>query len=158
MIAPTINSYTRMIKGYWAPTHANWGMDNRTCAIRIVPGAEKSLRLEYRIAAADANPYLAMAASIACGLYGIENKLDLPPMVQGNAYDLKTSLENVALPNTLEESIQAFAQSKTIRELFGNSWVDHFTITRKWEAKCYKEQKQGDPDWYWMLDRYFELI
>ena len=79
-------------------------------------------------------------------------------MVQGNAYDLKTSLENVALPNTLEESTQAFTQSKTIRELFGDSWVDHFTITRKWEAKCYKEQKQGDPDWYWMLDRYFELI
>ena len=158
MIAPTVNSYTRMIKGFWAPTHANWGMDNRTCAIRVVPGNAKSLRLEYRIAAADGNPYLALAASIACGLYGIENKLDLPPIVEGNAYNLKTSPKNVKLPNTLEQSSIAFSKSKIMRELFGDEWVDHFSITRQWESKCYNEQRQGDPDWYWMLDRYFEII
>ena len=158
MIAPTINSYTRMIKGYWAPTHSNWGLDNRTCAIRVVPGSEKSHRLEYRIAAADGNPYLALAASVACGLYGIENKLALPPMVQGNAYDLTTSPKNVKLPNTLEKSSRAFKKSKIMRKLFGDAWVDHFTLTRQWEAKCYKNQKKNSPDWYWMLDRYFEII
>ena len=158
MIAPTVNSYTRMIKGFWAPTHANWGMDNRTCAIRVVPGNAKSLRLEYRIAAADGNPYLALAASIACGLYGIEKKLDLSPIVDGNAYDLKTSPKNAKLPNTLEQSSEAFSKSKIMRELFGDEWVDHFTLTRQWESNCYNEQKQGDPDWHWMLDRYFEII
>jgi len=158
MIAPTVNSYTRMIKDFWAPTHANWGMDNRTCAIRVVPGNAKGHRLEYRIAAADGNPYLALAASIACGLYGIENELDLPPIVEGNAYGLKTSPKNVKLPNTLEQSSIAFSKSKIMRELFGDEWVDHFSITRQWESKCYNEQKQGDPDWYWMLDRYFEII
>jgi len=158
MIAPTINSYTRMIKGFWAPTHANWGVDNRTCALRVVPGSEKSHRLEYRIAAADGNPYLTLAASIACGLYGIENKLELPPMVQGNAYDLDTSLTNLELPNTLEKSTAAFKNSLVTGDLFGKTWVDHFSISREWETKCYNEQKKGDPDWYWMLDRYFEII
>ena len=158
MIAPTINSYTRMIKGFWAPTHANWGMDNRTCAIRVVPGSAKSHRLEYRIASADGNPYLTLAASIACGLYGIENKLELSPMVEGNAYNLDTSLENVELPNTLEKSTQSFTTSKTIRKLFGDAWVDHFALSRLWEVKCFTDQKQGDPDWRWMLDRYFEII
>ena len=158
MIAPTINSYTRMIKGFWAPTHSNWGLDNRTCAIRVIPGSTKSHRLEYRITAADGNPYLVLAASIACGLYGIENKLELPPMVEGNAYDLKTSSENVELPNTLEKSAEAFLESKIMRELFGDAWVDHFTLTRKWESKCYNDKKQSDPDWNWMLNRYFEII
>jgi glutamine synthetase len=158
MIAPTINSYTRMIKGFWAPTHSNWGLDNRTCALRVVPGSEKSHRLEYRIAAADGNPYLALAASVACGLYGIENKLELPPMVQGNAYDLTTSQKNVKLPNTLEKSSRAFTKSKIMRNLFGDTWVDHFALTRQWEAKCYKNQKKNSPDWNWMLDRYFEII
>ena len=158
MIAPTINSYTRMIKGFWAPTHSNWGIDNRTCAIRVIPGSEKSHRLEYRIAAADGNPYLALAASVACGLYGIENRLELPPMVQGNAYDLKTSLTNLELPNTLEKSTAAFKNSPVTGELFGKAWVNHFSITREWEAKCYNEQKKGDPDWHWMRDRYFEII
>ena len=158
MIAPTINSYTRMIKGFWAPTHANWGMDNRTCAIRVVPGNAKSHRLEYRIAAADGNPYLVLAASIACGLYGIENKLKLPPMVEGNAYDRKTSSQNVELPNTLEKSTRAFTKSRIMRELFGDAWVNHFTVTRQWESKCYNEKKQGNTDWHWMLNRYFEII
>jgi len=158
MIAPTINSYTRMIKGFWAPTHSNWGLDNRTCAIRVIPGSPKSHRLEYRIAAADGNPYLALAASIACGLYGIEHKLELPPGVVGNAYDLETSPENANLPETLESSTAAFHQSSVMRELFGAGWVDHFSLTRKWEAQCYDVQKKGDPDWRWMLDRYFEII
>ena len=158
MIAPTVNSYSRMIKGFWAPTHANWGVDNRTCAIRVVPGSEKSHRLEYRIAAADGNPYLALAASIACGLYGIEHQLELQNPVKGNAYDLDTSTENKMLPDTLDKAATVFTNSSIMRELFGDSWVDHFFLTRRWEAQCYEQQKKSDLDWHWMLDRYFEII
>ena len=79
-------------------------------------------------------------------------------MVEGNAYYLDTSLTNMELPNTLEKSTAAFHQSSVMRELFGAGWVDHFSLTRKWEAQCYNEQKKDDPDWHWMLDRYFEII
>ena len=158
MVAPTINSYTRMIKGFWAPTHANWGYDNRTCAIRYILGSEKSTRLEYRIAAADGNPYLTLAASVATGLYGIKHKLEPFPMVNGNAYDLDTSKTNPKLPNTLKDAISEFSKSDIMKEIFGESWVNHFTVTREWEAKVYDEQKSCDVDWNWMLKRYFEII
>lgn len=158
MIAPTINSFTRMIKGFWAPTHSNWGVENRTCAMRVISGLPKSQRIEYRIAAADGNPYLVLAAALACGLYGIENKLELPNPVKGNAYDLKTSKSNPLLPNTLEKAVEKFKNSKVMRELFGNTWVDHFSLTREWEVGVYEKNKQSDPDWNWMLNRYFEII
>jgi len=96
--------------------------------------------------------------SFDSGLYGIEHKLELPPGVVGNAYDLKTSPENEKLPETLKKSTASFHQSSVMRELFGDEWVDHFSLTRKWEAQCYNEQKKGDPDWRWMLDHYFEII
>ena len=73
MVAPTINSYTRLIPGFWAPTDASWGVENRTCALRVIPGSAKSQRVEYRVAAADANPYIILAAALASGLHGIEH-------------------------------------------------------------------------------------
>ena len=87
MIAPTINSYKRLIPGFWAPTEASVGIDNRTCALRIIPGSEKSQRVEYRIAAADANPYIILAAVVASGLWGIENEAEIENLVSGNAYE-----------------------------------------------------------------------
>ena len=158
MIAPTVNSFARMIKGFWAPTHSNWGVENRTCAMRVIPGFPKSQRIEYRIAAADGSPHLVLAAALACGLYGIENKLELLEPVKGNAYDLKTSKTNPLLPNTLEKAVEKFKISKVVRELFGDTWVDHFSLTREWEAGVYEKNKQSDPDWNWMLNRYFEII
>ncbi len=158
MVAPTINSYTRMIKGFWAPTHSNWGLDNRTCAIRYIPGSPKSTRLEYRIAAADGNPYLTLAASVATGLYGIKHKLEPFPMVNGNAYDLDTSSKNPILPNSLNDAIHAFSCNEIMNDIFGKDWVRHFTISRKWEVKAYDNQKSCDVDWNWMLKRYFEII
>ena len=74
MVAPTVNSYTRLIPGFWAPTAATWGFENRTCALRVIGGSAKSQRVEYRIAAADINPYLALAAAIGSGLWGIEQQ------------------------------------------------------------------------------------
>ena len=76
MVAPTVNAYTRLIPGFWAPTAASWGIDNRTCALRVIPGPAKSHRVEYRVAAADANPHLALAAALGAGLWGIENRVE----------------------------------------------------------------------------------
>ena len=85
MVAPTVNSYTRLIPGFWAPTEASWGIENRTCALRAIIGSAKSQRVEYRIAAADINPYLALAAAIGSGLWGIEHRIEPDPPVVGNA-------------------------------------------------------------------------
>ncbi len=74
LVSPTINSYKRYVPGVWAPLNASWGVENRTCAIRAIPGSSKSTRLEYRQTAADINPYIAMAATLAAGLWGIENR------------------------------------------------------------------------------------
>src|ERR1044071_10086636 len=85
LVAPTINSYKRLVEGAWAPTTLTWGIDNRTTALRSLPGSNSSTRLETRVVGSDANPYLAMAACLASGLYGIKNKLKLkPPATIGN--------------------------------------------------------------------------
>src|SRR3989440_7927600 len=84
LIAPTINSYKRMVRGAWSPTMATWGVENRTTALRVIPGSPSATRVEYRLAAADMNPYIAMAASVASGLYGIERELPLPAETEGD--------------------------------------------------------------------------
>ncbi len=87
MISPTVNSFTRLIPGFWAPTSASWGVENRTCALRAIPGKSSSQRVEYRIAAADINPYVAIAAAIGSGLWGIENEIEPGKPVVGSAYE-----------------------------------------------------------------------
>ena len=86
MYGQTVNSYSRLVPGYWAPLDATWGVENRTTALRLIPGTEKSQRVEVRIGSADANPYIALAAALGAGLHGIEHKLKLQPIVTGNAY------------------------------------------------------------------------
>ena len=152
MIAPTINSYRRLVPGYWAPTDASVGVDNRTCAIRIIPGDKNSHRLEYRIGAADANPYIILAAVIASGLWGIENKAQLGPMVEGNAYQ-QSFPDALKLPETLWQSAQALKNSSMAREFFGDEFVNHFVATREWEVRQYRQHISQ-----WELDRYFEII
>ena len=152
MIAPTINSYRRLIPGFWAPTEASVGIDNRTCAIRIIPGSEKSQRLEYRIAAADANPYVILSAVIASGLWGIENDADIETMVEGNAYDQEFP-EHLHLPATLMEAAQRYKASSIAREYFGNEFVDHFAASREWEEREFRKHISQ-----WELERYFEII
>ena len=85
--APTINSYKRLVEGHWAPTRVTWGVDNRTVAMRVIPGSSKSTRVEMRVTGSDINPYLAMAAAIASGLHGIEEGMALEmPQTKGNGY------------------------------------------------------------------------
>src|ERR1700755_2730824 len=89
MIAPTVNAYRRLIPGFWAPTASAWGVENRTTALRVIPGSAKSTRVEYRAAAPDTNPSLARGAAVGAGLWGIENKLDPGEPITGNSYDKK---------------------------------------------------------------------
>lgn len=152
MVASTVNSYSRLVPGYWAPTNATWGIENRTCALRAIPGSAKSQRLEYRVAGADANPYLALAAALASGLWGIEEKLEPTEPIQGNAYEQQQPPE-LELPHTLWSAAQNLKASKRARELFGDSFVDHFAATREWEER---ELRKTITDWE--LRRYFEII
>lgn len=152
MIAPTINSYTRLVPGFWAPTYATWGVENRTCALRVIPGNEKSQRVEYRIAAADANPYIILAAALASGLWGIEQGLEPEAMVKGNAYDQQYP-EHLHLSRTLWDSAQRLKSSQVAREYFGNEFVDHYAASREWEEREFRKHITD-----WELDRYFEII
>ncbi len=152
MVASTCNSYTRLIPGFWAPTAASWGMDNRTCALRAIPGSEKSQRVEYRVSAADINPYLALAAAIGSGIWGIENKIEPTKAVDGNAYDVDFPQE-LQLPRTLSHAAEKFKNSKIARDLFGDIFVDHYAYTRLWE-----DQQQLGAITDWQLNRYFEII
>ncbi|MCZ6467559.1 MAG: glutamine synthetase [Alphaproteobacteria bacterium] len=152
MIAPTVNSYTRLIPGFWAPTGANWGMDNRTCALRVITGSAKAQRIEYRIAAADANPYLAFAAALASGLWGIENGIEPTAPVLGNAYDAKVP-KRLGLPATLWEAAQRLKASRAARACFGDAFVDHYAATREWEEREFRKHITD-----WEMERYFEII
>ncbi len=152
MVASTCNSYTRLVPGAWAPTAASWGMDNRTCAIRAIPGSAKSQRVEYRVAAADINPYLALAAALGSGIWGIEQKIEPTAPVSGNAYeqDFAAALQ---LPASLGEAAARLRDSAPARALFGEAFVEHFAYTREWEEA---EQRKAVTDW--QLQRYFEII
>lgn len=120
--APNINSYKRFVEGSFAPTAVAWGMDNRSCSVRLV-GEGKAARMELRLPGADANPYLALSAMLAGGLYGIEHELELPPMMEGNAYD--SDAQHV--PHTMAEARALFANSDIAREVFGQEVVEHYT-------------------------------
>jgi glutamine synthetase len=152
MVAPTINSFTRLIPGFWAPTQASWGIDNRTCALRVVPGGADSQRVEYRVAAADANPYVVLAAALASGLWGIENRVALGDPTMGNAYD-KEFGEELVFPATLWEAAQRLKRSEVARDWFGDAFVDHYAATREWEEREFRKHITD-----WELDRYFEII
>lgn len=152
MVASTVNSYSRLIPGFWAPTDATWGIENRTCALRVIPGSPSSQRVEYRIAAADINPYLAIAAALGSGLWGIEHRIEPDAPVAGNAYDIAHPAER-ALPRTLSEAADRLAASSAARRLFGDVFVEHYAMTRHWEER---EFRKAITDWE--LARYFEII
>jgi len=149
--APTVNSYKRLVDGYWAPTKSTWGIDNRTTAFRVIPGNAKSTRLEARVTGSDINPYIALSALLAAGLYGIEKNLTLSakPIV-GSAYLDKTTER---LPRNLLESTQKLSDSKLAKELLGEVFVDHFVKTREWEWRQFQDSVT-----HWELKRYFEII
>ncbi len=151
MYAPTINSYKRLVEGAWAPTTLTWAFDNRTTALRVLPGSANATRLETRVVGSDANPYLAMAACLASGLYGIKKKLKLKtPATIGSGY---SDTKNGVLPKNLWEATQVMKESPVAKELFGENFVNHFTGTREWEWRQFSKVVTD-----WELKRYFEII
>ncbi len=151
MFAPTVNSYKRIGHGDWAPSTATWGVDNRTAAVRVIPLNNVNTRIESRVPGADTNPYLALAAALASGLYGIKNKLKLEvPESVGNAYQDK---DRLVLPDNLLKATEKMAESSIAKTLFGEAFVNHFTKTREWEWRQFMNQVTD-----WELKRYFEII
>jgi glutamine synthetase len=151
MFWPTINSYKRLVDGFWAPVKPTWGIDNRTASFRVIAGSPKATRLETRCPGADVNPYLAMAAVIAAGLYGVEKglKLTAPPITGTNQ-----GAENIArAPRTLIETTRNFSNSAIARDFLGDIFVEHFAATRDWE---WRQWLDGVTDWE--LKRYLEII
>lgn len=151
MYAPTVNSYKRLVEGAWAPTTLTWGVDNRTVALRVLCNSGNATRLETRVIGSDANPYLAMAACLASGLYGIEKKMELAqPPTKGNGY---RDFAHGVLPSNLFEATQLMKQSAVAKAILGESFVEHFTLTREWE---WRQSLKAVTDWE--LKRYFEII
>jgi glutamine synthetase len=151
MFWPTINSYKRLVDGFWAPVKPTWGLDNRTASFRVIASSPKSTRLETRCPGADINPYLATAAVIAAGLHGVEKglKLTAPPITGTNVGG-----ENVPrAPRSLIETTRVFRQSDLARDWFGDLFVDHFAATREWEHRQWQDAVTD-----WELKRYFEII
>jgi glutamine synthetase len=154
LVAPTINSYTRLVKGAWAPTAFTWGIENRTAAVRVIPGSAKSQRLECRVPGADANPYLAAAAIIGAALLGVQQKLDPGTPVAGNAYEIVDQPGGVErFPVTLRVAAERLAESRAARSLFGDAFIDHYVTTRLWESREAERAVNS-----WQLERYFEII
>jgi glutamine synthetase len=150
MFWPTINSYKRLVDGFWAPVKPTWGIDNRTASFRVLAGSPKATRLETRCPGADVNPYLAMAAVIAAGLHGVEKGMKLGAPITGT----NEGSDDVArAPRTLIETTRIFKQSDIARDWLGDAFVDHFAATRDWE---WRQWLDGVTDWE--LKRYFEII
>jgi glutamine synthetase len=147
--APYVNSYKRYQAGSFAPTSIAWSYDNRTCGFRLV-GYGPSLHIESRVPGADANPYIAFAATIAAGLYGIENELELEPQFEGDAYS-STQLPRV--PSNLHEAIAALEQGQVARAALGDEMVDHYLHAARMEQKAFDSVVTD-----WELRRNFERI
>lgn len=151
MYAPTVNSYKRLQKGTWAPNSLSWGKENRTTAVRVIDGSEKSTRLELRVPGSDVNPYLAMAATLASGLHGIKNQLKLEtPETIGSAYTNNTATK---FPRNLKDAAQKMKESELASALLGEQFVNHFVKTREWEWKEFEQSVTN-----WEINRYFEII
>lgn len=151
MFWPTINSYKRLVDGFWAPVKPTWGIDNRTASFRVIAGSPKGTRLETRCPGADVNPYLAMAALVAAGMHGVEKglKLTTPPITGTN----QGGEDIPRAPRTLIETTRVFSESRIARDWLGDTFVDHFAATRDWEWRQWQDAVTD-----WELRRYFEII
>jgi glutamine synthetase len=148
LYAPNVNSYKRFAAGSFAPTVIAWGLDNRSCAVRLV-GHGKSARMENRVPGGDVNPYLALAAMLAGGLYGIEHSLELEPELTGNAY----TSGRPTVPRTLREAREVFAGSALARECLGDAVVEHYTNMADVELAAFDAAVTD-----WELRRTFERM
>ena len=143
LLAPTINSYKRLVENFWAPVTVSWGLEHRSASIRLIsPPASppKATRFEIRTPGADANPHFVLGAILALGMYGVENKLELPvpPLKRGE--DTSNASPGERLPASLKEATARFMTAGSMaRKVFGNEFVDHFGGTRTHEVKLWDE-------------------
>ncbi len=146
--APNVNSYKRFVPGSFAPTAIRWGVDNRTCALRLV-GHGHSLRVENRTPGGDVNPYLAVAAMIAAGLYGIDHELPLEPAFTGNAY----ADTGPKVPHTLRDALELWEKSDFVTQAFGAEVAAHYANYAKVELAAFDSAVTD-----WELRRGFERL
>ncbi|MFE6837533.1 glutamine synthetase family protein [Streptomyces sp. NPDC057705] len=148
LYAPNINSYKRFRPGSFAPTAVAWGVDNRTCALRVV-GHGRSMRFENRLPGGDVNPYLAVSGLVAAGLHGIENRLELPEACGGNAY----TADYAHVPATLREAAELWENSEIAKAAFGPEVVAHYRNMARVELDAYDSAVTD-----WELRRSFERL
>ncbi len=161
---PTVNSYRRMDRHHFSPENASWGLDHHTAAIRVVHGAapERQARIEHRVPGGDVNPYLSIAAILLGGLYGIENQLEPPAYAVGDPVD---GGNGAMLPPNLGASIAAFEASAVARELFGDAFVDHYSLVKRGELELFEAWAAENPEAAssgkvtdWERRQYFEWV
>jgi glutamine synthetase len=137
LLNPTINSYKRLVPGWFAPVNASWGVENRSAAVRAIRSPRPELsRFECRRPGADANPYLALAAVVASAADGIRRMAPPPPPVEGDAY---ARPDLPALPRSLEAALRAFAEDEVLRRALGERFSDYYVTSRAWELKAWQE-------------------
>ena len=152
LLNPTINSYKRLVPGWFAPVNASWGVENRSCAVRAIVRKDhpELCRLECRRPGADANPYLAIAAVAASAMDGIKRKLTPPAPIEGDAYSRGELPE---LPGTLESALRAFESDKVLRQALDERFCAYFATSRAWEVKAFRETVTD-----WERDRYMRTV
>ena len=157
ILAPTVNSYKRLVENFWAPVTVSWGLEHRAASIRLIAPpltSPKSTRFEVRVAGADANPFYVLAAILALGWRGIEKKMkiELPPLGKGENVG-GASDQGIRLAKSLREATNRFVRKGSVaREVFGDEFVNHFGGTRYHELKIWDE---AVTDWLVFDDSYF---
>ncbi len=151
LLNPTINSYKRLVPGWFAPVNASWGFENRSCAVRAVRGDHaKRWRLECRRPGADANPYLALAALVGSAVDGLRRQATPPPAVEGDASD-RSDLP--PLPGSLESALHAFDADDALRKIIGEVFCDYYRTSRAWELSAWREAVSD-----WERERYERTV
>ncbi|KAF8475891.1 hypothetical protein BDZ91DRAFT_197679 [Kalaharituber pfeilii] len=157
LFAPTVNSYKRLVENFWAPVTVSWGLEHRSASIRVIAppiAVPKSTRFEIRTPGADANPHFVLGVILGLGIYGIENKLELPVPPLGKGEDTSGAKAEHRLPNTLREATMRFMKKGSMaREVFGDAFVEHYGGTRLHELKLWEEAVTD-----WELKRYIETV
>jgi glutamine synthetase len=147
----TVNAYKRLVPSAWAPTSANGGVQNRTCALRIVNDSPETTRIEFRVPSADTNPYSAMALCLGAGLWGVRHEIEPPQPAAGSQYGAEAERLR-RFPRDLFEAAERLDRSKVAREIFGDVFVDHFVMSRRVEAEAYSHAVSP-----WEIQRYLEI-
>jgi len=145
-LCPNVNSYRRFSPSFFVPCAPTWGIDNRTVAVRVPGGDADAMRIEHRLAGADANPYLLMAALLSAIHYGISNKIEPPPQTEGNAYDQ----HEASLPTNLRDALRELETSEVMKEYIGEEYLDVFVLCKESELEEF-EKTISDLEYMWYL-------